>query len=238
MNTNSFTDEQLLNLINNTIIEKTQFIVTEFTGGYVSITTAYGNTKEVFKVSLLFGYKNRNSQNYIFEIKKDLVFIWLKAILIKISTMQISDIGMDFNELNELMNVKKEDKREKMSEKNEASYEHRTNVHCTSTSLPFTLVPPTSLPLNEKSYDYDELIESLEIKNFLDMKDFLIKNRKGKDGNHLQFTFEDRLVSISESKLPYYRVTNDNLNYKESDRFYKTMLAKLPSVINLIEESA
>ncbi|MDX9744894.1 MAG: hypothetical protein RBT59_13830 [Arcobacteraceae bacterium] len=236
MNIDSFTDEQLLNLINNTIIEKTTFAVIDFTGGYVSITTAYGNTKEVFKVSLLFGYKNRNSQSYIFEIQKDLVFIWLKAILLKIATMQLNDVGMNFNELNALMNVKKEDKREKLSEEKECSYDVRTNVHCTSTStsIPITIVPPTSLPLDDNSYD--AFIESLNIKTFLDMKDFLLLNRKDKDGKQIQFLFEDKFVSISESKLPYFCVSQKNLDFKESDRFYKTMLRELPAVIALIEE--
>ncbi len=37
MNIDTFTDEQLLNLVNNSILEKTDFKITDFTGGYVSI---------------------------------------------------------------------------------------------------------------------------------------------------------------------------------------------------------
>lgn len=219
MNIDSFTDEQLLNLINNTIIEKTTFAIIDFTGGYVSITTAYGNTKEIFKVSLLFGYKNRNSQSYIFEIQKDIVYIWLKAIMLKIATMQISDVGMNFNELNSLMNVKKEE----ISKEYESSYDKRTNAHCTptpiTTSLSNTIVPP-------QNKSYDKLLDKYgkDINSFLEMKNFLLLNNKDEEGKQIQFQFEERLVSISESKLPYFRDSQKNLDFNESDRFYETML--------------
>lgn len=104
MNTSSFTDEQLLNLVNNTIETKTEFTRNEFTGGAVIITTTHNNTIKKFKVSLYFGYKGKHSVNRQIEISKDSYFIWTKAILIKVFSLDMINIGMDLNELNLLMN--------------------------------------------------------------------------------------------------------------------------------------
>ncbi len=104
MNTSSFTDEQLLNLVNNTIETKTEFTRNEFTGGAVIITTTHNNTIKKFKVSLYFGYKGKHSINRQIEISKDSYFIWAKAILIKIFSLDMINVGMNLNELNLLMN--------------------------------------------------------------------------------------------------------------------------------------
>ncbi len=103
MNTDSFTDEQMLNLVNNTIITKTEFTPLDFTGGSVILTTTHNNTNKKFKVSLYFGYKGKHSVNRQVTISKDLYYIWAKAILVKAYSMDAVNTGMDLNELNSLM---------------------------------------------------------------------------------------------------------------------------------------
>jgi hypothetical protein len=99
----SFTDEQLLSLINNTITTKTNFDIDDFSGGSVQSLISNGICK--YKVSLFFGYKNRNSINYTFDVKEDLVYIWNKALMVKIKTTTAMNNGMDYSELNSLMNL-------------------------------------------------------------------------------------------------------------------------------------
>lgn len=106
MNTDSFTDEQLLNLVNNTIETKTDFLVDEITGGYVQATSTHKNKITAYKVTLMFGYdKNKNSRIYQQEISKDTYYIWSKAILLKIESLLICNTGSELNELNALMNT-------------------------------------------------------------------------------------------------------------------------------------
>lgn len=105
MNTiDSFTDEQLLNLINNTINDKTEFKIDELTGGSVQITGTHNRTVTKYRVSLYFGYKGKHPITRTFDIDFDLVFIWVKSIFTKIKTLEVKNSGMKFNELNLLMN--------------------------------------------------------------------------------------------------------------------------------------
>ncbi len=103
MNTDSFSDEQMLNLVNNTITSKTEFQPHDFTGGSVILTTTHSNTVKKFKISLYFGYNGKHSVNRQIDISKDLYYIWAKAILVKIYSMDAIKTGMDLNELNKLM---------------------------------------------------------------------------------------------------------------------------------------
>lgn len=100
----SFTDEQLLNLVNNTIKTKTEFEINDFTGGSVQITSTNNHQLIKYKVSLFFGYSNRNAISKTFPIKEEFVNIWQKAILLKVKSLQVSNNGMDYSELNALMN--------------------------------------------------------------------------------------------------------------------------------------
>lgn len=104
MNNHSFTDEQLLNLVNNTIESKTEFNQSDFTGGSVQITSTNEHQLIKYKVSLFFGYKNRNPISRTIDINEDLVSIWQMAILTKVKNLQISNNGMNYSELNSLMN--------------------------------------------------------------------------------------------------------------------------------------
>lgn len=100
----SFTDEQLLNLVNNTIKTKTEFNVSEFTGGSVQITSINNNQLMKYRVSLFFGYKQKNPVSRTIDINEGLVSIWFDAIHLKTKSMQVSTAGMDYSELNALMN--------------------------------------------------------------------------------------------------------------------------------------
>ena len=95
----SYTDEQLLNLLNNTILEKTEFKIENYTGGSISVTTTYNNKFINYKVSLFFGYKNKNSIARTFEIKKEQLAIWMHAILLKTESMKIDNIGFEQDDL-------------------------------------------------------------------------------------------------------------------------------------------
>lgn len=202
MNIDTFTDEQLLNLVNNSIIDKTDFNITDFTGGYVSITLNANKKQDVCKVALLFGYKNRNSQSVIFEIDANLIYIWIKAIRLKIESLKIDNTGMDFNQLNGLMNT---------------SYEARTKTHCT---LPLTT---TNLPLTFSKQEIENLKTFIELKNLLTIKN------KDENGNQLIFMFEKKEVSISDEGKAYFRNTTANLTSIQSDQFFKYLFSIVKS---------
>ena len=202
MNIDTFTDEQLLNLVNNSIIDKTDFNITDFTGGYVSITLNANKKQDVCKVALLFGYKNRNSQSVIFEIDANLIYIWIKAIRLKIESLKIDNTGMDFNQLNGLMNT---------------SYEARTKTHCT---LPLTT---TNLPLTFSKQEIENLKTFIELKNLLTIKN------KDENGNQLIFMFEKKEVSISDEGKAYFRNTTANLTSIQSDQFFKHLFSIVKS---------
>lgn len=100
----SFTDEQLLNLVNNTIIQKTKFSINDFTGGSIQITSTHNNTMTNYRVSLFFGYKSNKPISRSIIIEKDTFYIWAKALMLKVSSIRNDNIGMNYSELNELMN--------------------------------------------------------------------------------------------------------------------------------------
>lgn len=204
MNIDTFTDEQLLNLVNNSILDKTEFAITDFTGGYVSITLNTNKKQDTCKVALLFGYKNRNSQSAIFEVDRGLIFIWIKAIKLKIESLKIDNTGMNFNELNGLMNT---------------SYDARTNVHCT---LPLT---STNLPLTFSKQEIENL------KNFIQLKYTLTEKNKDENGSQFVFQFEKREVSISDDGIAYFRDSVENLSKVQSDKFFNKLFLILKDSI-------
>jgi len=109
MNTNSFTDEQLLNLVNNTIIEKTPYTPSEFTGGSIQVTATHNGKIISTKAVLMFGYdRNKNSRSVQVDIEEGIYFIWSKALLLKVKSILMESTGADFDEINRLMNSKSE----------------------------------------------------------------------------------------------------------------------------------
>ena len=105
MNTSSFTDEQLLNLINNAILTKTEFKPSDFTGGSVQVTSTHSNKITNYKVSLFFGYTSKKPITRTIEINKETYYIWSKAVITKVASLQNDNVGLDFNEINSLMNI-------------------------------------------------------------------------------------------------------------------------------------
>lgn len=114
MNLDSFTDDQLLNLINSTIIDETNHSVDMFTGGSIQITTTHNNKITNYKALLYFGYnEKRNPITYAEEITKDEFFIWSKAIMLKVESLKIDNVGSSFDKLNSRMNKKTENENTK-----------------------------------------------------------------------------------------------------------------------------
>lgn len=100
----NFTDEQLLNLINNTIITKTEFEPQDFTGGSVGITSTNNHTQTNMRVSLFFGYQNKKPITRNITIKNDTYYIWAKALMLKVTSLKNDNLGVGYGELNALMN--------------------------------------------------------------------------------------------------------------------------------------
>lgn len=100
----SFTDDQLLNLVNNTIQTKTEFTIDEFTGGSVGVTSINNNLQTNYRVSLYFGYKNKKPVTRNIGIEKDAFYIWAKALMLKVLSLKSNNLGMTYSELNLLMN--------------------------------------------------------------------------------------------------------------------------------------
>lgn len=156
---NSFTDEQLLNLVNNTILSKTEFELSEFTGGGVQITSTYNHKVIKHKIYLTFGYDSkRNSKSYSQDIDEELSIIWQTAILLKVKSIQVSKVGSSFSELNSLMssNFKIEDRDNKIEDRDRA----RNNI------------VPKSLRKKSK-IDFDETIINKATKDLTE-KDFTL----------------------------------------------------------------
>jgi len=102
----SFTDNQLLNLVNNTVLTKTDFDIKDFTGGGVQITSTHNHKIIKHKIYLTFGYdEKRNSRSYSEEIEEEITTVWQSAILLKVKSMQVSKIGSSLSDLNKLMNI-------------------------------------------------------------------------------------------------------------------------------------
>jgi len=102
----SFTDEQLLNLVNNTIIKKSEHNMKDFTGGGVQITSTYNHKIIKYKIYLTFGYDDkRNSISYSEDITEDISMIWHQAIMLKVKSMQAMNTSSSLSDLNELMNI-------------------------------------------------------------------------------------------------------------------------------------
>ena len=176
----SFTDEQLLNLVNNTIKTKTDFQVNDFTGGSVQITSTNNHQLIKYKVSLFFGYVNRNAISKTFSIKEDFVGIWQQAILLKVKSLQITNNGMDYSEMNSLMNNLEQVEVVSNIVVSKGSTTNRT----INRKIDFT---PPSLEeikqyIEEKniSVDANQFFNFFDVANWIDSKGNKVKNWKQK----------------------------------------------------------
>jgi len=109
MKASSFTDEQLINLVDNFILKETEYTPDDFTGG--SIQSTYSKHTDVtnHSVYIFFGYDDKkNSISVKKKITANFKNVWYDAISCKIATIAAASHGNELNELNELMNVKNE----------------------------------------------------------------------------------------------------------------------------------
>lgn len=176
----TFTDEQLLNLVNNTIKTKTEFEINDFTGGSIQLTSTNNHQLIKYKVSLFFGYTNRNAISKTFSIKEDFVTIWQKAILLKVKSLQTTNNGMDYSEINALMNNL--DEVEVVS--NIVVSKGSTTNRTINRKIDFT---PPSLEeieayIKEKAINVDakKFFDYFEVSNWVDSKGNKVKNWKQK----------------------------------------------------------
>jgi len=107
MNVSSYTPDQLVNLIENTIL-KQGYDIDDFTGGSVQITATISGV-EKYKVRLFFGYdEKRNSVSSTIPIKAEHSDLWYTAIKTYVAINNSLKLGHDMDDLNALMNTKKE----------------------------------------------------------------------------------------------------------------------------------
>lgn len=90
----------------------------------------------------------------------------------------------------------------------------------------------------EKELDERRDRENFGIKSFLDMKSFLVNNRKGLTGKQHEFLFENQKICISDKEIPYNMVSGQNLTFVDSDNFYKSMFRNIEYAISVIEQGA
>lgn len=82
-------------------------------------------------------------------------------------------------------------------------------------------VKETPNPNPKKSFLREDIL------TFVDMKYYLVAHREDKQGNQHIFAFDDRTVSISSKGIPYFRDAEQaNLDYSQSDRFYRECLSR------------
>lgn len=176
----SFTDEQLLNLVNNTIKTKTDFQINDFTGGSVQITSTNNHQLIKYKVSLFFGYVNRNAISKTFSIKEDFTGIWQQAILLKVKSLQVTNNGMDYSEMNSLMN-----NLEQVEVVSNIVVSNGSTINRTI-NRKIDFVPPSlediSLYIAEKNINVDavQFFNFFDVANWIDSKGNKVKNWKQK----------------------------------------------------------
>ena len=229
-NTESFTDEQLLNMLNRKILNDTEYPIDKYTGGYVSATTAYKNLITKYNICLFFGYKSdkKTSISKVMPIDENTYFVWAKAILVKTNSMRINTIGSTLNEINSLVKpLSKEEEKEikkRSEEKDRTDTERDTTRNLPPTS---TLIPSTS----------DTSVPREKIKNFIDLKKYVLANNKSSSGTSIQFYFKNKIVCISNKDIPYYKNNGNSpsLSWKDADEFYKYLFDNLDETLELID---
>jgi len=204
MKNHSFTDDQLLNLVNNTITSKTNFKISDFTGGGVQITSTYNHKVIKHKIYLTFGYdEKRNSKSYSEDIDEEISIIWQNAILLKVKSIQVLNNGSTFSDLNKMMNCKT-DRDNKIIDRDRA----RTQVVTTS-------LRNSNESFNDKEKDVvSEIISFLNVstgKHFKENtnKTKILINARLKDG----FTIDDfkSVIEIKCSQWMYDKKMNSFL---------------------------
>jgi len=103
----SFTDEQLINLVDNFILKETEYTPDDFTGGSVQSTYSKHTDAVSHSVYIFFGYDDKkNSISVKKKITENFKAVWYEAISCKISTLAAAAHSDELDELNALMNIK------------------------------------------------------------------------------------------------------------------------------------
>lgn len=146
MNISEKEENKYINLIDNMIHEKTEFDVEDFTGGSIQISSTYKNKMTNYKISLFFGYRNKVAVTRTFDIQENSLSIWLDALYIKTKSILNSDVDINMNEI------------ELMMENNKAlSNEEESNKVKSLSKVEVT--PPVDLQVTlpiEKNYKVDD----------------------------------------------------------------------------------
>lgn len=252
----SFTDEQLLNLINNTIIKKTEFKPIDFTGGSVQITSTNNHQLMKYKVSLFFGYQNRNAISRTIDIKEDYLTIWLSALLLKTKSMQIKNNGMDLSELNEMMNISpRSNIVEVVSNIVEVVSKGSTNIVPTSYDIDSEIIASDLytriLTVNQEfKGDYKKWIPDIEKMLRIDKRDMLdIQNclhwiyTNGKfwipnimSGKKLRDKFDTLFIQMNNKPQQVQQKTKQQQNNDFIDEYFFNMNKKDDDIIEVENE--
>lgn len=232
MNIDNFSDADLLNIVNNAILKKTDYELSEFTGGSISATTAYKHKVLKYKVTLFFGYKSdkKSSRSYSFDITDNVYFLWSKALMLKAKSMQISVLGDDFNELIDLMKpvTKKEEKKEKNeSEKNVRTDTRSVSEHNltpNSNSLTPNSITSNSITPNSITPVVNAQPTIGDLKHIKSMKEFYKKHRLNEFGDVILFKYNNLDIYIDELGIPRHYKCHTKFDYNGSDNFYKTVI--------------
>lgn len=215
----SFTDEQLLNLVNNAILKKTEFKPEEFTGGSVQVTSTNNNKVTNYRASLFFGYKSKKPITRTIEINEDSYYIWGKALMIKVLTLKNKNIGMDFSELNELMNSTSKvdskivDSKEVVSIVDiplrvdlpkEFTFSLKKNTHYTNLSKEYKSKLKEEILKIEGDLKYDDFILSLEGNNKYKYINFVsIYKKWNKNSNQQPKSFKQQDQEQRDAKINF-----------------------------------
>ncbi len=211
----SFTDEQLLNLVNTTIVDAGHSI-NDFTGGSVQVTTAYNHKIINYKILLFFGYdENRHPITYTEEIHKDTYSVWTEAILLKVSSLKTSTSGDHIRDLNRRMNSKISKNETEVVGKEvvgigrgRGSGEGRASVRANNSQT-------------DKKF-----------KTFMDMRDFLRDNYS--KYKHIEVEFENHVWKIGKNGIPYSKTDVDDMPFEQRKRFWLYLISNF----NLLENVA
>jgi hypothetical protein len=169
--------------------------------------------------------------------------VWHKAIQLKTVSTVNKSVGMDFNDMNELMQpMTSESKKE--NEKREEDKE-RENVRTDTVRNPNgarTCPNSNSLTNNlitKNSSNSEIEAEIKKVKTFLDMKNFLVKYKRCKSGRQLVFQHCGESIKISNRGIPYFstgELSNINLDYNQADNFFKDMLNSKHELLKVLKK--
>ena len=193
-----FTDEQMLNLVNNTIKTKTDFSIDDFTGGSVQITSTNNHQLLKYKVVLFFGYcKNRHTLSTQIDIDENLVSIWISALLFKAKSMQVSKNGMNYAELNSLMSSKEKERNKEKEIDKDRDKEIEIEIDSQRSRA-------KSQRSSHEDFDYPEWLDLIAWDNWIDYRKEIKKPLKPS-------TIKQQLKFLEANKYDHEEIINQSI---------------------------